>query len=78
MLRTSANTLYVGQTNNLEKRVKEHQNKSSKAAKYVRCFDSVELVYFEKYTTRKEAMQRETRLKKWPKKKKEAIIKRYQ
>jgi len=74
ILRTSSNTLYIGQTNNLEKRLKEHQDKSSKSAKYVRYFDSVELVYSEKYPTRKEAMQKEAGLKKWPKAKKEALI----
>lgn len=76
ILRTSSNTLYIGQTNNLEKRLKEHQNKSSKSAKYVRYFDSVELAYSEKYSTRKEAMQREAQLKNWTKAKKEALIAR--
>ncbi len=74
ILRTSSNTLYIGQTNNLEKRLKEHQNKSPKSAKYVRYFGSVELVYSERYKTRKEAMQREAQLKKLPKAKKEAIV----
>lgn len=74
ILRTSSNTLYTGQTNNLEKRLKEHISKSSKSAKYVRYFDSVELVYSEKYSTRKEAMEREAQLKKWPKAKKETLI----
>jgi len=74
ILRTSANTLYIGQTNNLEKRLREHQSKSIKSAKYVRYFDSVSLVYSEKYSTRKEAMQREAQLKKWSKAKKEALI----
>ena len=74
ILRTSSNTLYIGQTNNLKKRLKEHQDKSSKSAKYVRYFDFVKLVYSEKYLTRKEAMQREAELKKWPKAKKEALI----
>jgi len=74
ILRTSSNTLYIGQTNNLEKRVKEHQKKSSKSAKYVRRFNWVKLVYFEKYLTRKEAMQREARLKKLTKVKKETLI----
>ncbi|KKQ45158.1 MAG: putative endonuclease containing a URI-like protein [Candidatus Woesebacteria bacterium GW2011_GWA1_37_8] len=74
ILRTSSNTLYIGQTNNLEKRIKEHKNKSSKSAKYIRYFDSFELVYFENYKTRREAMQREYQLKKWPRLKKEAII----
>jgi len=75
ILRTSSNTLYIGQTNNLEKRLKEHQGKSSKSAKYARYFDSMELVYSEEYLTRKEAMQREAELKKWPKIKKEVLVK---
>lgn len=75
ILRTSLNTLYIGQTNNLEKRFKEHKNKTSKSAKYVRYFDSVELVYSENFQTRKEAMKRETQLKKWTKSNKEALVK---
>lgn len=75
ILRTSLNTLYIGQTNNLERRLIEHQNKSSKSAKYVRYFDWVKLVYFEKFETRGEAMKRELQLKKWTKKKKEALVK---
>lgn len=74
ILRTSSNTLYAGQTNNLEKRLKEHKNKSSKSAKYIRYFKSFKLVYSEKFLTRREAMQREAQLKKWPKAKKESII----
>lgn len=74
ILRTSKNTLYIGQTNNLEKRLQEHKSKSPKAAKYTRSFDSVKLVYSESYKTRKEAMQREIELKGWTKKKKEALV----
>lgn len=75
ILRTSENTLYVGQTNNLEKRIKEHKSKNSKSARYMRMFDSFELAYKEEYETRKEAMQREYKLKNWPKKRKEKLIK---
>ena len=74
ILRTSLNTLYVGSTNNLTRRVKEHQNKTSRSAKYIRYFNSVELVYNEKYETRSEAMKREIQLKKWTRKKKDALI----
>lgn len=74
ILRTSSNTLYIGQTNNLKKRLKEHQSKSGKSAKYVRYFASVKLVYSEKYKTRTEAMKREAQLKKLPKAKKEVIV----
>lgn len=74
ILRTSSDTLYVGQTNNLEKRLKEHKNRSSKSAKYIRYFLNFKLVYSEEYSTRKEAMQREAQLKRWSRAKKEAII----
>jgi len=76
VLRTSKNTLYIGQTNNLEKRIKEHKSKSRKSAKYIRCFDSFRLVYAEEYPSRIEAMQREAELKKWPKVKKETLIRK--
>ena len=74
ILRTSSDTLYIGQTNNLEKRIKEHQSKSSKSAKYTRYFQSFELVYLESFLTRAEAMKREWQLKQWSRAKKEALI----
>lgn len=74
ILRTSSNTLYVGQTNDLERRLKEHKNKSSKTAKYIRYYDSCELVYKEEYQSRTEAMRREYQLKNWTRAKKEALI----
>ncbi|PJE50579.1 hypothetical protein COV27_02760 [candidate division WWE3 bacterium CG10_big_fil_rev_8_21_14_0_10_39_14] len=74
ILRTSSNTLYVGQTNNLEKRLKEHKNKSSRSAKYIKYFEYFKLVYSEEYSTRIEAMRRERQLKGWTKSKKEALI----
>jgi len=74
ILRTSSNTLYIGQTNNLEKRLEEHKSKSSRSAKYIRYFLSFDLVYKEKYPTRKKAMQREVQLKRWSRVKKEALI----
>jgi len=72
ILRTSSNTLYVGQTNNLEKRIEQHRNK--KGAKYIKYFTSFDLVYYEELPTRTEAMQREIQLKGWSKSKKEALI----
>lgn len=64
ILRTSSNTLYTGQTSNLQKRLKQHQAKNKKSAKYVRAFSSFQLVYSEKHTTRASAMRRELQLKK--------------
>lgn len=74
ILRTSSNTLYIGQTNNLGKRLKEHKDKSIRSAKYLRSFASYELVYSEEYSSRTEAMKREYELKQLTKTKKEALI----
>jgi putative endonuclease len=74
ILRTSANTLYIGQTNNLERRLKEHSEKKGRGAKYTRSFSSIELVHKEEFKTRSEAMKREFELKKLTKSKKEALI----
>lgn len=75
ILKTSANTLYIGQTNNLEKRLEEHKAKSIKSAKYLRAFGSFELVYKEEYPTRSEALKREYELKQLTKTQKERLIK---
>lgn len=74
-MRTSSNTLYTGQTNDLEKRMAEHKSKTAKSAKYMRSFKSFELVYSENYVSRSEAMKREAEIKKWPKAKKELLVK---
>ena len=75
ILRTSGNTLYIGQTNNLAKRLAEHKSKSVRSAKYLRSFASFELVYTEKFKTRTEALKREYQLKQLPKADKELLIK---
>jgi len=74
ILRTSSNTLYIGQTNNLEKRIIEHRNKTSRSAKYLKRFSSFNLVYTEKYKTRSKAMKREAELKKYSHSQKENLI----
>ena len=74
ILRTSSNTLYIGQTNDLEKRMNIHKSKSGKSAKYLRYFESFELVYTEKAKNRSEALMREAKLKKFTRVQKEALI----
>lgn len=74
ILRTNKNTHYIGQTNNLEKRLEEHRAHNSKSSKYVRSFDSFELVYIEEFATRSEAMKREWQLKQLTKSQKENLI----
>jgi len=73
-LRSISNELYIGQTNNLGKRIKEHRSKTSKSAKYTRYFSTFELAYSETFNTRSEAMKREWQLKQWSRFKKEALI----
>jgi len=74
ILCTSSNTLYIGQTNDLKARLKQHLSKSNKSAKYLKYFPSFTLVYQEKLSTRQEAMKREWQLKLWSRAKKEALI----
>lgn len=74
ILRGSDNSLYIGQTNNLEKRVREHTEHLYKSAKFTREHSGFKLVYMEEYKTRLESMRREKQLKGWVRVKKEALI----
>lgn len=74
ILRNISNSLYIGQTNNLDSRIKQHSTKDWKAAKFTKDGSSFNLVYSEKYETRTLAMRRELQLKGWSKAKKEALI----
>lgn len=68
--------MYVGQTNDLEKRVHEHVEKLQKSAKYIHdSSDSFKLVYRELFETRKDSMNREKQIKGWSRAKKLALIK---
>jgi len=74
IVRCSDSSLYCGQTNNLENRIKIHNTDNSKSAKYTRYKRPVKLVYFEEYQTLQEAMRREHQVKKLTKAKKEALV----
>lgn len=74
IVRCSDNSLYCGQTNNLKRRVHEHNFDRSRSAKYLRAKKPVKLVYSEEYSTLQLAMQREIQLKKWPRAKKDTLI----
>jgi putative endonuclease len=76
ILRTSSNTLYTGQTNNLEKRLKQHQSKTGKSSKYMRSFKSFELVYKKNYPTLSQALRKEAEIKRLSHTQKEALIKK--
>lgn len=74
MLRCSDGTLYTGWTNNIEKRLKAHNE--GKGGKYTRTRIPVELVYLEEYDTRQEAMSREVQIKRLTRRDKEELIRK--
>ena len=55
--------LYVGVTNNLMRRVSEHQQKL--VAGFTKSYGITQLVYFEEYSSITEARAREHTLKRW-------------
>lgn len=61
ILRCSDGSLYTGWTNHLKERVAAHQ--SGRGAKYTKYRRPVELVYWESFPTRSEAMSREAAIK---------------
>ena len=74
IVRCKDNSLYCGQTNDLVKRVSEHNSSKTRSAKYTKIHRPVSLAYFEKFETLQSAMKREWQVKKWSKKKKEALV----
>lgn len=72
ILKCSDNTLYTGWTTSLEKRLKAHN--SGKGAKYTRCRLPVQLIYFEEFEDKIDAMRREYRIKKLKKNDKLKLI----
>ena len=69
---TYNNVLYIGMTNNLERRIYEHKNKLIKgfSEKYNPC----KLVYFEETGDVNAAIRREKQIKCWVRAKKDTLI----
>ena len=72
LLRCRDGSLYAGWTNDLAARVKAHN--AGEGAKYTRSRRPVELVYYEEFDTREEAMSREWHLKRLSRQEKLALI----
>lgn len=72
ILRCSDQSLYTGWTNNLKKRLEDHN--LGKGAKYTRAHLPVMLVYYEVFETKEEAMRRESAIKKLSRSQKERLI----
>jgi putative endonuclease len=73
ILKCADESYYVGVTNNLEKRMEEH-NEGVDTESYTYSRRPVEVVYWEPFNNYALAMEYETKLKKWSRKKKEALI----
>ena len=65
-------SFYTGSTNDLERRMKEHQ--ARKGANHTRKRLPVELVYWEEYNRIDLAYNREQQIKRWSREKKIALI----
>ena len=72
MLRCSDGSFYVGHTDDLDKRVSEHQ--TGLIGGYTSEHLPVKLVHSEAYSSRDEAFSRERQLKGWSRAKKRALI----
>ena len=74
MLRCADNSYYTGHTDDLEKRLGQHQ--TGEIGGYTCTRRPVMLVFSDEFPTRKEALARERQIKGWGRKKKEALIQR--
>lgn len=72
MLRCSDGSIYVGQTQDVANRLKQHN--AGEGAKHTRDRRPVVLLYSEEFQTVAEAVRRERQLKRWSHAKKEALI----
>ena len=73
ILQCSDGTYYTGWTNDLDKRVASHNDGTG--GKYTRARRPVELVYYETFETKQEAMSREWQIKHMSREDKEKLIK---
>lgn len=64
--------MYVGVTNNLQRRIYEHKHKFVKG--FTQKYNVNKLVYFEETTDVHSALEREKEIKKWRREKKDALV----
>ena len=68
-------TLYIGVTNNIQRRINEHYFNSQTSRKsFAGRYNCYYLVYYEGFDNPKTAIQREKQLKKWRREKKNTLI----
>ena len=74
ILTNKSNTLYIGITNDLIRRLYEHKNKL--VAGFTKKYNIDKLIYYEVFDSPEAAIQREKEIKGWIRKKKIDLIKR--
>ena len=74
ILRCRDNSLYCGQTTDITRRLKEHNEDPKKSARYTWGRRPVRLVYSEEHKTLSNVLKREHEVKSWTKKKKEEMV----
>ena len=72
LLRCADNSLYVGETSNLEMRERDH--KERRGGTYTAKRRPVHIVYAEQYSSRQDALKRERQIKRWSSHKKELLV----
>ena len=72
MLRCADNSLYIGETANIDDRVSRHQD--GRACSYTARRLPISLVYVEEVASHLEARRRERQLTRWTRRKKEALV----
>ena len=72
MSSSNNSTLYIGVTNDLERRVAEH--KSGSGSVFTKKYHCHKLVYFESFSDIDQAIAREKQLKGWKRERKDALI----
>ena len=65
--------MYIGVTNNLQRRLYEHKNKLVDG--FTQRYNVHKLVYFEQYSEINDALAREKQLKRWARAKKNLLVK---
>jgi putative endonuclease len=66
--------LYIGMTNNLQRRIYEHEQNRGKQGTYAGENYCYILIYHERFFKPEHAIKREKQLKKWSRTKKETLI----
>ena len=72
MTSKNGKALYVGVTNNLERRIMEHRTHDPKS--FTSRYNCHKLIYYEEYSSNLEAIAREKQIKSWKRWRKEKLI----